>query len=302
VPSGILLGIATAVSWGSADFLARFATRSVGSVRALFGMQFWGAVFVTVLLFFARDWGHLFDGSGWQPWAWGILAGSINTFAMLALYRAFEIGKLSLVGPVSASYPALTVILSLLSGERLSAYRALGIVAAVLGVIFVAAGEKSSALVALSDESGYANSNAQKFSGVPGLGWAIAAAFSFAILFWLLGLRMIPRTGALATVWLIRVSGALITFTVLLAKKIPLPVKNKRTRAQLYTMGYLDTAAFALSNLGMRIEQVAVISVLGSLYGAVTVALAAIFLKERIAPLQWAGIAAIFLGVALMNA
>jgi len=302
VPSGIALGVLTAVSWGSADFLARFATRSVGSVRALFGMQFWGAIFVTILLFFARDWGHLFDGSGWQPWAWGILAGSINTFAMLALYRAFEIGKLSLVGPVSASYPALTVILSLLSGERLSAYRALGIVAAVLGVIFVAAGEKSGASPALSNESGDANSNAQKSSGVPGLGWAIAAAFSFAILFWLLGLRMIPRTGALATVWLIRVTGALITFMVLLAKKIPLSVKSKRTRAQLYTMGYLDTAAFALSNLGMRIEQVAVISVLGSLYGAVTVALAAIFLKERIAPLQWTGIAAIFLGVALMNA
>jgi drug/metabolite transporter (DMT)-like permease len=302
VPSGIALGVLTAVSWGSADFLARFATRTVGSVRALFGMQFWGVIFVTILLFFTRDWGHLFDGSGWQPWAWGILAGSINTFAMLALYRAFEIGKLSLVGPVSASYPALTVILSLLSGERLSAYRAFGIVAAVLGVIFVAAGEKSNAALALSNESGDANSKAQKSSGVPGLGWAIAAAFSFAILFWLLGRRMIPRTGALATVWLIRVTGALITFMVLLATKIPLPVKNKRTRAQLYTMGYLDTAAFALSNLGMRIEQVAVISVLGSLYGAVTVALAAIFLKERVAPLQWAGIAAIFLGVALMNA
>jgi len=301
VPSGIVLGVATAVSWGSADFLARFATRSVGSVRALFGMQFWGAIFVTILLFFARDWGHLFDGSGWQPWAWGILAGSINTFAMLALYRAFEIGKLSLVGPVSASYPALTVILSLLSGERLSAYRALGIVAAVLGVIFVAAGEKSSAPLA-PNEYGEANSNAQRCSGVPGLGWAIAAAFSFAILFWLLGLRMIPRTGALATVWLIRVTGALITFAVLLAKQNPLPVKNKRTRAQLYTMGYLDTTAFALSNLGMGIEQVAVISVLGSLYGAVTMALAAIFLKERMAPLQWTGIAAIFLGVALMNA
>ena len=153
--------MATAVSWGSADFLARFATRAVGSVRALFGMQFWGAIFVTILLFFARDWGHLFDGSGWQPWAWGILAGSLNTFAMLALYRAFEIGKLSLVGPVSASYPALTVILSLLSGERLSAYRALGIVAAVLGVILVAAGDKSSAPLAVSSESGGA-SHAQR--------------------------------------------------------------------------------------------------------------------------------------------
>ncbi len=301
MPSGMVLGVATAVSWGSADFLARFATRSVGSVRALFGMQFWGAILVTILLFFARDWGHLFDGSGWQPWVWGTLAGSINTFAMFALYRAFEIGKLSLVGPVSASYPALTVVLSLLSGERLSAYRAFGIVAALLGVIFVAAGEKFSGPVSTFDNSGDADRSSQKSSTVPGLGWAIAAAFSFAVLFWLLGLRIIPRTGALATVWLIRVSGALITFTVLLAKKIPLPIKNKRTRAQLYTMGYFDTAAFALSNLGMRIEQVAVVSVLGSLYGAVTVALAAIFLKERIAPLQWTGIAAIFLGVALMN-
>ena len=307
MPSGILLGLATAVSWGSADFLARFATRSVGSVRALLGMQFCGAIFVTILLFFARDWGHLFDGSGWQPWAWGILAGSINTFAMFALYRAFEIGKLSLVGPVSASYPALTVILSLLSGERLSAYRAIGIAAALLGVVFVAAGEKSSDSPAVSDQSNEASTDSPKSRAIPGhrvsgLGWAIAAAVSFAILFWLLGICMIPRTGALATVWLIRVSGALITLIVLLANKIPLPVKSKRTRAQLYTMGYLDTAAFAFSNLGMRIEQVAVVSVLGSLYGAVTVALAAAFLKERIAPMQWTGIAAIFLGVALMNA
>src|ERR1700752_655771 len=106
-------------------------------------MQFWGAIFVPILLFFARDWGHLFDGSGWQPWAWGILAGAINTFAMLALYRSFEIGKLSLVGPVSASYPALTVVLSLFSGERLTPFRAIGILAALLGVFLVGTGEKS---------------------------------------------------------------------------------------------------------------------------------------------------------------
>ena len=79
-------------------------------------------------------------------------------------------------------------------------------------------------------------------------------------------------------------------------------VKRRQTRAQLYTMGFFDTAAFAFNNLGMRMEQVAVMSVLGSLYGAVTVAFAGIFLKERIAPLQWAGIAAIFLGVAMINA
>jgi len=289
---GILLGVATALAWGSSDFLARFATRAVGSLRALLGMQAWGAVFVTILLLLARDGGHLFDGSGWQPWGWGILAGTINTFAMLALYRSFEIGKLSLVGPVSASYPALTVLLSIFSGERLSMYRALGIAAALLGVVFVAAGENS----------GTPQDEREKSKGLAGLGWAIAAALGFGILFWLLGIRIIPRTGALPAVWLIRVTGAAISLCLVTAKKIPLRTKNKRTSAQVYGMGGLDTAAFALSNLGMRREQVAVVSVLGSLYGAVTVAFAAILLKERIAILQWTGIAAIFLGVALMNA
>ena len=249
-------------------------------------------MFVTVLLLFTRDWGHLFDRSGWQPWAWGILAGAVNTFAMLALYRSFEIGKLSLVGPVSASYPILAVVLSALSGEQLSICRALGIAAALLGVFLVATG----------DNSGSKRYDTEKPGGIAGLGWAIAAAFGFGILFWLLGIRIIPRTGALPTVWLIRVTGTVITFCLVIAKNIPLRIKNKRTGAQVYGMGFLDTAAFVLSNLGMRLEQVAVISVLGSLYGAVTVAFAAIFLKERIALLQWTGIVAIFLGVALMSA
>jgi drug/metabolite transporter (DMT)-like permease len=113
--------------------------------------------------------------------------------------------------------------------------------------------------------------------------------------------RIIPRTGALATVWLIRLTGAVLTFCIVVAKGIPLHIPDKRTRAQLSSMGLFDTAAFALSNLGMRIEQVAIVSVLGSLYGAVTVALAAIFLRERLALVQWTGIASIFLGVGLMN-
>jgi drug/metabolite transporter (DMT)-like permease len=308
MPSGVALGLATAASWGTADFFARFATRAAGTPRALLGMQAWGALFVTLLLFFARDFGHLFDGSGWHPWAWGALAGVVNTGAMFALYRAFEIGKMAVVAPISASYPALTVVLSMLSGEKLSLYRAAGILFALAGVILVAAGEKAQPQAHAANANGGASSSgastapAQASRSRAGIFWALAAAFGFGILFWLLGLRIIPRTGALATVWLIRLTGAALTLCVVLVKKIPLRISNKRTRAQLYSMGFFDTAAFALSNLGMRIEQVSILSVLGSLYGAVTVALAAMFLRERIAALQWSGIVAIFLGVTLMNA
>jgi|307.fasta_scaffold14872_2 drug/metabolite transporter (DMT)-like permease len=302
MPSGVLLGIATAVSWGSSDFFARFATRTTGTARALLGMQSWGAIFVTIFFVFSRDWGHLFDGSGWQPWAWGVLAGAINTAAMFALYRAFELGKMAVVAPISASYPALTVTLSMLSGEKLSLYRGLGIVAAFVGVILVAAGEKPGPQAITGRDVENDSEYSAKQNSLAGIFWAIAAAVGFGFLFWFLGTRIIPRTGAIATVWLIRWTGTAITLCAVLASRIPLRVRNKRTRAQLYSMGFFDTAAFALSNLGMRIEQVAVVSVLGSLYGAITVALAAVFLRERIAPRQWSGIAAIFLGIVFMNA
>jgi drug/metabolite transporter (DMT)-like permease len=193
-------------------------------------------------------------------------------------------------------------MLSMLSGEKLSLYRGLGVVAALAGVILVAAGEKSrpQAIAGrdVENESAYA-ADQNDFAGIF---WAVAAAVCFGFLFWLLGTRIIPRTGAIATVWLIRLTGTAITLCAVLARRIPLRVPNKRTRAQLYSMGFFDTAAFALSNLGMRIEQVAIVSVLGSLYGAITVALAAVFLGERIAALQWSGIAAIFIGIVFMNA
>jgi drug/metabolite transporter (DMT)-like permease len=41
--------------------------------------------------------------------------------------------------------------------------------------------------------------------------------------------------------------------------------------------------------------------VLGSLYGAVTVALASIVLREHVSRSQWLGIAAIFFGIYLMS-
>lgn len=287
---GIFLGLATALSWGSSDFLARFASRRIGTLRATFLMQAWGFLLLTVFLPATHLRGHLFDGSGWRPWVWGILAGAINTLAMLALYRSFEIGKLSVVAPISASYPVLTVLLSALTGETLSLARELGIVATVLGVILVARGEQSPHMEIESSQSSRA-----------GIIWALVAAAGFGVLFWLLGVRIMPMTGALASVWLIRVTGTVITFAMILSKRLPLFPIARSANLQTAGMGLLDTGAFTLSNLGMQLEQVSVVSVLGSLYGAVTVGLAAIFLHERVSRLQWCGIALIFAGVFLIS-
>ena len=287
---GILLGVLTALTWGSSDFLARFATHRMGTLRTMLYMQFIGLILLTIALPWLGGWGHLADGSGWQPWAWGALAGSVNAVSTLSLYRSFEIGKMAVVAPLSASYPVLSVSLSLLSGERLSTARAVGIACTMLGVVFVAGGEKP------PDEN---DAEAMRRSG-KGIGWALSSAVGFGVLFWLLGTHVIPRVGAPQTVWMIRLTCTVIVTAVILLARQPIGLP-RNTRWMSLGMGAGDTSAFVLSNRAMQIEQVAVVSVLGSLYGAVTVALAAIVLREHVSRWQWLGIAAIFSGIYLMS-
>lgn len=287
---GILLGLLTALTWGGSDFLARFATERMGTLRTLLYMQLIGFILLTIALPWLGGWGHLADGSGWQPWAWGVLAGCVNAVSTLGLYRSFEIGKMAVVAPLSACYPVLTVTLSLFSGERLSAARATGIVCTMFGVLLVARGE---------NPPNANDAEAMRRSG-KGIGWALASAFGFGLLFWLLGLRVIPRVGAPQTVWMIRMTCTLIAGAVILIARQPIKLP-RNTRVISLGMGVGDTSAFVLSNRAMQLEQVAVVSVLGSLYGAVTVALAAIVLREHVSRWQWAGIASIFAGIYLMS-
>ena len=47
---GILLGVLTALTWGGSDFLARFATERMGTLRTLLYMQFIGFILLTIAL------------------------------------------------------------------------------------------------------------------------------------------------------------------------------------------------------------------------------------------------------------
>ncbi|HEX8879602.1 MAG TPA: DMT family transporter [Candidatus Acidoferrum sp.] len=288
---GILLGLVTALSWGGADFVARFSTHRIGTLRTMFYMQFTGFLLLTISMRWLGGWGHLADGSGWQPWAWGFLAGILNAGATLSLYRSFEIGKMAVVAPLSASYPALTLILSWLAGDHLSAARSVGVVLILFGVVVVAGGER----VPDNHSAQPANTNTR------GMGLALVAAVGFGFLFWLLGSRIVPRVGAVQAVWMIRLTSSLLTASVILPAAQPMNLPRGSVRWMALGMGTLDTLAFVLSNRGMQMEQVAVISVLGSLYGAVTVGLAAVFLREQISRWQWAGIATIFGGIFLIS-
>ncbi len=292
---GILLGLATALSWGSADLFARYATRRIGTFRTMLYMQTYGFFLITLAMPRLGGWGHLFDGSGWQPWAWGILAGVLNTFSTLALYRSFEIGKLSIVAPISACYPVLTMVLSAFTGERLTPLRLAGLALTIAGVVVVARGEHS------PDEANPTDETTRPVKKRLGVGWAIFSAVCFGVMFWLLGLRVVPMLGSAPSVWIIRLTSALTTALVMLTAGQSRRLPSRRDLPMLLGVGVLDTCAYIFNNYGMAQEQTSVVSVLASLYGAVTVVLAALFLREKVSPSQWFGIVAIFIGIILIG-
>ena len=286
-----------ALCWGMADFSARFASRRVGAFRTLFYMQFFGFLALTLYLKWTRGFDYAI-APGWHPWAMAVLAGVLNMAASLSLYYSFEIGVMSIVGPVSSCYPVLTVALSFLSGERIGAVRGMGLAVTLAGVVLASTSFAENAPRA--GESSDAT-RAHKAHLSRGVGWAIAAALGFGVLFWYLGFRVVPAVGSGISVWVMRLTaiGSLLMIAKPARKTVQLP--HGLVWWIIAATGLLDTAAFVFNNAGLHVGPVSVVSVLASLYGAVTVVLSWIFLRERLEHTQWLGIALIFAGIVLVS-
>jgi drug/metabolite transporter (DMT)-like permease len=295
----IILGLTGAVCWGAGDFAARFSSRRVGAYRTLFFMQFFGFLALSAYLAFHRG-EFAAVQPGWRPWAIAIFAGLMNMTASLSLYYSFEIGVMSVVGPVSSSYPALTVALAMLSGERLTALRGAGLAVTILGVILAATSFASREKARATDPP-TTHQDGEHTHLTKGVGWALLAALGFGFLFWFLGFYGVPAVGPVISVWVIR----LTSISVLLLVAVPARQSLKLPVGSVWwlfaAVGFLDTAAFVANNTGLHTGQVSVVSVLASLYGAVTVLLSWIFLHEKLEPSQWFGIALIFTGIVLVS-
>ncbi|HEY7122856.1 MAG TPA: DMT family transporter [Ktedonobacterales bacterium] len=293
---GILLGLTAALCWGAADFLVRYATQAVGTFRTLLFMQLTGFVGLSLYMGAVGAFGPLAKSVGWQPWVWVAVSLLINLFCSLALYRSFEIGTLAVVSPISASYAALTVILAVLSGEALSQWRVLGIAAAMIGVVLAAVSLGAASAPKPEKASPHPESRLTR-----GTGYALVAAAGFGVLFWIFGFHVIPTFGGLVPVWLVRLStpALLLVMAKPLRQSIPLP--RGKVWWLLAGVGILDTIGYVAATTGLATHQVAVVTVLASLFSTVTVMLAWLFLRERLAWSQWVGVAAIFVGITLIN-
>lgn len=83
--------------------------------------------------------GRVFAARGVAQVRWFVAGGLCNGFAVLAMYEALRLGSVTVVTPIVATYPVLTLLLSaaLLREEKIQPYGVLGVLLVVAGVLLV---------------------------------------------------------------------------------------------------------------------------------------------------------------------
>lgn len=278
----ILLGLSSGLCWGLSDFLGGIQSRRLTALAVAFWAQLTGGA---VLLAVA-----VLSGQAAAPAAvaLGVLAGVFGGAGLLCFYRGLALGPMSVVAPVAACGAAVPVLVGVATGRApgLTAFGGIG--AALAGVVLVS-------LPGEDDEPGTTDPRA-------GLAAALGAALSFGLFFVFLdagaaagGQPLWVATGA-------RGGGIATLALVSLASRRPVGWPGRRIGA-LAVVGVGDTTANVLFTYAAAAGgNLPVVSVLGSLYPVATVLLARLFLAERLARPQTAGVALALAGVALMAA
>lgn len=281
-----LWGLMTAVGWGSADFIARFTGRAMGHRTALLGMLAVGAVVFSLIVWRSGE-PLVWDLSGW----WLLLLTGVGIMAAtLLLYWGLARGPVTIVAPIVGTYPALNVALAVALGARPSALDWTAMLGVMLGVVAVARSARS-----FEDPVGYTRAQLRRTIAI-----ALASAVGFAVAIAAAQYASLVY-GELQTVWLGRWI-SLLACAGLFVLRREAPRLPARWWPPVALQGLLDGGAYVALLAGSQGPGAEIAVVVASGFSAVTVVLARIVLREAMTWAQWAGIAMIVTGVAVLSA
>jgi drug/metabolite transporter (DMT)-like permease len=279
----VVFGLASALGFGTADFIARQVTHRVGALGALFFLQALGSLGLTPLVL-------LYERTLWQtgdPWGLIVALGVLNLFAALALYRAFEFGALSVVAPLVSMSPAITTALALfVLKERPGGQVLAGVALVLIGIVALSrSGMPVSGPTPRAPRTGLANA----FAALAGFG-VLGFALKYAV----------QAVGPMTAIVTVRLVGVVVILGAVAGGLLRLPVPSGAGWGGIVAMTVIDTSAFVAFTTGIGGGSVAIVSTLSGLFSAVTVGLAALILRERLRPAAYLSIGIMLAGVVLI--
>ena len=275
----VVLALAASLSWGLSDFGGGLSARRIQIVWLLVVSQVAGLALVGAMALVTQP-----QVPASHDFAWGVSAGVLGVVGLAAFYRALAIGTMGIVGPISATGAIVPVVYGLARGERPSQLQAVGIAAALIGVI-------AASLEPLPEGAG------RKLA--TGVGFALIAALGFGGA--LLGLNRASQAGVVWGTLTLRLTVVPIVVAAALITR-PSTAKLRPLLPLLIAVGLFDTGANLLYGAASRHGLISVVTVLAALYPVVLLGLAYFFLHERISRPQLAGVALALTGVALISA
>jgi drug/metabolite transporter (DMT)-like permease len=211
--------------------------------------------------------------------AWGAMAGVAGLVGLVLFYRALSAGAMTVVAPVTGvTSAAIPVVVGLLSGERPSGSRLLGIGCALLAI----------AMVSMSPSP----PGQRRVVSSRLVAEALGAGGGFALFFILLDIAG-EAAGGSAGLWPIVGSqlSALVICGLLLLMTRADPWPRRASLGFTMVAGPCDMTANALYLVASRTGDLSVVAPLAALYPVTTVILALIIDKERPHGVQLAGLA-----------
>lgn len=276
-----IIGTVAALVFGAADFIGGMAAKRSHPVLVTAVVAFTGLAALLVVL-------PLVPGR-WSAEAvlWGALSGITGALAIGLLYACLAIGPMSILSPLTAVVSAVVpLVFGLSRGEQFGDFGYLGLVLALVAVVLV----------------GFVPERGAVRPTLPGVLMAIGSGVMIGA--FLVLIDQAPDDSGLVPLLLNRgVNGLLMigASAVLVFRLRGTGTGLGAGGLRLAVLGgVVDAAANSLLLLGVRIGDLAVIGVLTALYPAGTILLAATVLKERIAPVQWAGLALALAATALL--
>ena len=277
----VLSGIAGMFGWGIYDFLGGVFARQIGPFKSFFWSQLAGLISVVLLAF-------IFTKSFNIPILAIILfpiAAIVYSAGYLFFFKGFEIGNVSIVAATMNLWAVFTMLFAFIfMGQRLSIIQTLGVLLIISGVTL--------ASVNWNDIKN------RKFQLSSGVKEAVLGAFFFGI-FWNISEIISEEVGWLLTTLLVKFGIVLflLIFSFLVKREIGLTKIAARTKYAIVLMGVVEAGAVAVVNYGLTIGDAILITPIASALSIVTIALAVIFLKDKVAKLQGLGIITAIIGI-----
>lgn len=275
-------GLTAALIWAVHDLLARKLSQGA-TLLPIIATVLGAGCLVLIPFALLADWSSMTAGA----WRASIAGGLAFAVAIGSLYKAFSLAPVRLVSPVIGAYPLLTLLIAIAQGRDISPGDWWAVVLIVTGIAVVAMSSRDDA--------------PHLYAAPPAtaLAWAALSAMGFAATF-ALG-QVGTRLGSELPVILIGRVVALAAIVALALVRSASLSPPRRQLGLLALMGAFDALALGLVTASGTLPKAEYASVTSSLFGVLTVLLAAWFLKEGVRAVQWFGIAAVFTGIAVLG-